>query len=119
MPFGKHKNKPIRDVPTSYLHWLAIECDLDASLRSQVERELLGRGVNPECFSQRTNREAGKPGPRRDATHSPLAEMRSVFKTWFAGLARDFHPDRIGGDGREMKVLNEAAERLRKLLEVT
>lgn len=22
MPFGKHKGKPMQDVPASYLHWL-------------------------------------------------------------------------------------------------
>lgn len=22
MPFGKYKNKPMQDVPASYLHWL-------------------------------------------------------------------------------------------------
>ncbi len=22
MPFGKHKNRPLQDVPASYLHWL-------------------------------------------------------------------------------------------------
>lgn len=22
MPFGKHKGKPMKDVPASYLHWL-------------------------------------------------------------------------------------------------
>jgi hypothetical protein len=44
-------------------------------------------------------------------------DLHELVKVWFAGLAFDFHPDRYGGDGREMKVLNEAHERLRKLLE--
>lgn len=25
MPFGKHRNTPMQDVPASYLHWLYTE----------------------------------------------------------------------------------------------
>lgn len=27
MPFGKHKGKEIESLPSSYLHWLAENCD--------------------------------------------------------------------------------------------
>ncbi|MGH8373261.1 MAG: putative quorum-sensing-regulated virulence factor [Gammaproteobacteria bacterium] len=30
MPFGKHKGKTIEDLPSSYLHWLAENCEDDA-----------------------------------------------------------------------------------------
>ena len=29
MPWGKHKGKPIDELPSSYLKWLAEECDDD------------------------------------------------------------------------------------------
>ena len=27
MPWGKHKNKSMEDIPSSYLKWLSEECD--------------------------------------------------------------------------------------------
>ena len=32
MPFGKHKNKPMEEVPASYLLWLWDELDQDKIL---------------------------------------------------------------------------------------
>lgn len=29
MPFGKHKGKLVTDLPSSYLKWLAEECEND------------------------------------------------------------------------------------------
>jgi hypothetical protein len=62
----------------------------------------------------------GERGRReRKNTYSPPADWRAVYRQWFAGLARDYHPDRTLDDGKAMKVVNDAAERLRKLLETT
>jgi hypothetical protein len=53
----------------------------------------------------------------RDSAYPPLVDWRTVYRQWFAGLARDYHPDRTLDDGKGMKVINDAAERLRNLLE--
>jgi hypothetical protein len=47
LPFGKHKGRPLPDVPTSYLTWLAREAKLSSGLRAAVEGELQRRGVTP------------------------------------------------------------------------
>jgi hypothetical protein len=105
MNFGKWRGHLVRDVPSSYLKWALRECStLDAWLRQAIEAELKSRGVEAE--------EAPRPG-----RYPPPADLlRPVIKTWFAGLARDYHPDRTGDDGKVMAALNEAHERLRKLV---
>jgi hypothetical protein len=102
MPFGKYRNRPLRDIPADYLQWVLHEAEaakewLKDAIREELERR---SGRHAQAQPQGTNGMA----------------LREVVKRWFAGLARDYHPDRIGGDGREMKVLNNAHERLRKLV---
>jgi hypothetical protein len=37
MPFGKHKHKPLRDVPLSYLRWAQDNChNMSVSLRNAI-----------------------------------------------------------------------------------
>jgi curved DNA-binding protein CbpA len=43
-------------------------------------------------------------------------DLRGLMKRWFAELSLRYHPDR-GGTDAEMRVVNDAYERLRKLLE--
>jgi hypothetical protein len=45
LPFGKHKDKPLSDVPTAYLQWAIRECKLSSGLRTAVADELTRRGV--------------------------------------------------------------------------
>jgi hypothetical protein len=73
------------------------ECDLDPPLRRAVV-EALGE------------RAEDKP---------PALGWQPIFRAWFASLARDYHPDRTLDDGRAMKIVNDAAERLRNLLELS
>jgi Putative quorum-sensing-regulated virulence factor len=43
MPFGKHKGKPMQDVPASYLHWLwsnGAKEDHDNSVPDYIRRNL-------------------------------------------------------------------------------
>jgi hypothetical protein len=103
MPFGKHQGQHVREVPTSYLRWVLREVEtLDRWQRHAIEAELSRRGEGPRRHQE-------------EAPFPPPADFRALFRTWFAGLARDYHPDRIGGDGREMVAINDAAERLKKL----
>jgi len=38
MPFGKHKGKPLREVPRDYLRWLLAQDNLDPDLRASIEK---------------------------------------------------------------------------------
>jgi hypothetical protein len=45
VPFGRHKGKPLPEVPASYLDWLLREVKLSTGLRNAVAGELARRGV--------------------------------------------------------------------------
>jgi hypothetical protein len=47
LPFGKHRNTPLADVPTGYLQWLLREAKLSSGLRSAVADELRRRNIRP------------------------------------------------------------------------
>lgn len=38
MPFGKHKGKEIKDLPSSYLKWLAENCE-DEKICNEADEE--------------------------------------------------------------------------------
>jgi hypothetical protein len=44
LPFGKHKGRPLAEVPASYLSWLLAEVKLSSGLRCAVAAELTRRG---------------------------------------------------------------------------
>jgi hypothetical protein len=44
LPFGKHRGKPLADIPRSYLSWALNTCDLDPFLAWHVQAELRRRG---------------------------------------------------------------------------
>src|SRR5262245_14711934 len=56
LPFGKHKDKPLSEVPTAYLTWLARECKLSSGLRQAIAAELASRGVEPSAIPAPTPR---------------------------------------------------------------
>jgi hypothetical protein len=45
LPFGKHKDKPLSEVPAGYLQWAIETCKLSSGLRAAVAEELTRRGV--------------------------------------------------------------------------
>jgi hypothetical protein len=104
MPFGKHRDQLIEDVPTSYLHWLLREVhDLEFYLKRAVEDELKRRGGS-----------ASQEPPAREAP-PPLAALQPIVQTWFRRLSLKYHPDR-GGSDAAMKVVNNARDLLMELL---
>jgi hypothetical protein len=44
LPFGKHRNCPLSEVPSHYLTWLASTCRLSSGLKAAVHAELRERG---------------------------------------------------------------------------
>jgi hypothetical protein len=44
LPFGRHKDKPLAEVPVDYLRWALRECRLGSGLRAAVAGELQRRG---------------------------------------------------------------------------
>jgi hypothetical protein len=65
---------------------------------------------------QERQRQERRAPPGSAAPNGAAPDLRDRIKSWFAGLARDYHPDRTHDDGKVMAALNDAYERLRKLL---
>jgi exodeoxyribonuclease X len=45
LPFGKHKGKPLAEVPPDYLDWMLKQSDIDADVRFTCETELARRAA--------------------------------------------------------------------------
>lgn len=100
MPFGKHRGRPLDEVPDSYLVWILDNLDLTdrPTLREAIRRRL------------NLDRPAGSVPPGVD--------VGKAIKTWYRKLAFDFHPDRRKGSNEAMLAINEAYERLCKDLKL-
>jgi len=97
MPFGKHRNKRLEDIPHDYLLWVLDHCDnVSPTLRNEVQR-ILGIG-----------RYSYTPPPQ-----TPLAV--SVVNEWYRRLAREFHPD-LGGSHEAMKAVNRGRDLMLELV---
>jgi hypothetical protein len=45
LPFGRHKGKPLPDVPVGYLRWAISTCKLSTGLLTALSEELSRRGI--------------------------------------------------------------------------
>jgi len=96
MPFGRHRGKPLENIPEDYLCWVLHECEnIQPRLRRAIEQVL-----NP----------ATTPAPG-----VPAASITTILAPWYRRLAQEFHPD-VGGSHSEMKAVNRSRD---LLLEMT
>jgi|SRR6516162_9625581 hypothetical protein len=101
MPWGKHKGRPLEEIPVDYLGWLLDEAEnmkpwLREAVRQEFERRLAG--------------------PAGSGNGLP-ANLPDIVRTWYRKLTLDYHPDR-GGSNEAMKALNDAHDRLKKALDI-
>lgn len=91
MPFGKYRGRPLRDIPESYLRWVLQHCDAASpSLLSEI-RQIL----NPPT----------------------MAISSDVVGQWYRKMSLEYHPDRHGGNGAGMKVVNRCRDVLVEMLD--
>ena len=77
MPFGKHRGKPICNIPADYLRWVLKSCDnATPQLRRAIEHEL------------RPNVPPGRA--------VPSVKFAELVPVWYRKLAQEFHPDKRG-----------------------
>jgi hypothetical protein len=88
MPFGKFRGNDLADLPDKYLDWLLFEIELREPLRSAVQREY-------------STRESGFSIPETSDTLD-ADKVKKIYRN----LARQYHPDIIGGTGDVMKGIN-------------
>jgi hypothetical protein len=72
VPFGRHKDKPLGEVPSSYLQWLIRECKLSSGLRAAVADEL-----------RRRNLDAPAPAPPRPLRPCRDHPQATLVCRWF------------------------------------
>lgn len=101
MKFGKYRGVLIADLPDEYLIWLRNLEDLREPLRSAVTAEWRARfapivGVPP-------------------LPNDVRAMTQELVATGYRALAQRHHPDH-GGKGRNMQLVNAAAEWARRVL---
>lgn len=108
--FGKYKGKRLPEIPSDYLCWVLNNCtNLSSYIRQAIEEHLESLDDDDEpTFT------AGAP-PRQQQSGSVVTA--DLVRTWWRGLALDYHPDR-GGDVRVMQALSDAHDRLRKMVGV-
>lgn len=91
MPFGKFKGCELEKVPTSYLVFVAEQCDnIDPALKCEVRQEIVDRFSNP----------------------LPVRSIdRGYLVDWCRRASFAAHPDQGGSVGM-MKLVNELRDRL-------
>ena len=116
MPFGKHKDLPISQVPTSYLTWVLFSCETpDEDLRFHIQQELAARA---KSSSEQKNSNQERPYSR-SSSRLPVAVdvtiAAEIVKEGRRALALRYHPDK-GGDGEKMTLVNATADHMEKKL---
>jgi hypothetical protein len=108
MPWGKHKDWPLGEIPAGYLGWCLEEVrNLDATLRRAIQHELAER---IGCRPTPPRPTLALPDPAvRDAAHALIG---AGYRT----AAKRMHPD-AGGDHASMIYLGAARDWLTRILE--
>ena len=102
MPFGRHKGKPLAELPDDYLTW-SLRVTTSPSLRDALLAEQRAR----RCRSASSNGD----GPRKSVDSSSPPALRELVERSRRELARQHHPD-MGGSTEVMKGINLLADRL-------
>lgn len=132
MPWGKHKGKPLDQVPSDYLRWaLRKASQMSVELRAAIETHLMippDTGKQPlfptsgEDDAAALKREIAKAGRRIAELEAALkqaraaavpaavkltdsGEFRRILKQWFGAMSRQFHPD-MGGTAEKQALVN-------------
>lgn len=111
MPWGKHRGKPLSEVPASYLWWVTEETDVSVNepllyfaLVRELVRRLLARwpGFAPDFYPP-----SAAAAPASDSLSA--AALRNCYRE----LSKRHHPD-CGGSTAVMQVINEFYELLQE-----
>jgi hypothetical protein len=99
MPFGRHRGRPLTDLPLDYLSWLVgiAREPLCSAVHAEIERRERGALDGP----------AVPVGLRNAAVQ--------IVSHGYRECARRAHPD-AGGDTESMQAFNAARDALRALL---
>jgi hypothetical protein len=109
IPFGKHAEVPLKNVPLAYLRWFekwygTDADDPDEELLEAVQAELQRRA------GDRHTQEPPKPPDRQRVPVGVRPELaRQIVSEGRRALARKHHPD-VGGNTEIMQSVNATAD---------
>jgi hypothetical protein len=109
IPFGKFRGQRLGDVPTEYLTWLWNE--------NIVQEPSLAYAIGLE-LDYRAGRQPEDPPPEPEPPPRPRrrrARARLKLAAAVEPIIAQWHPDR-GGNLVVMQAINDAADKLRELL---
>ena len=120
MPFGKHKNKPIAQLPHSYVLWLWNNVDLARWGIESAVKDALGFCDADEEDNEEDDDSLGELQERLEQAvfqaqqlqqrlleaQAENEQLKQRMKTAFRKLSLQCHPDR-GGDHETMVLVNE------------
>lgn len=90
MPFGKHRGRPLCEIPESYLYWVLDNCEnASPTLKKQIEAYLPGDEGEPQGTA-----------------------IVDLVPAWYRKLALEFNPDHKAGSHEGMKAVNRARDLL-------
>ncbi len=107
MPFGKHKHKPLDEIPVSYLLWLMANVDMNPTLRYAVEEEIRSRREGARQYTR-------PPSQQQASQAVGTLNWESVLQRWHHQMVRRWHPD-CGGSNEIMAAINSAVDNLRDM----
>jgi len=124
MPFGKHKGKPVSEIPESYLNWLIDNVEMRPSLCLAVYGALDQEPVieKYEAKIRDLKQQVGQLEDEvidsfRQRQRTPdnsvmFAQVEAVRRQY----AKRFHPD-LGGDGEIMTIRNCVIDSVKESVE--
>jgi len=98
IPFGRHRGKPLCEVPRSYMRWLTSQIwfDLEYPELAAELRDVLNPDATP-----------------RDAARGITT---NELKKWRSAVLLKWHPDRPGGSHAAFIAVTDAVDSLAALL---
>lgn len=123
MPWGKHKGEDLEDIETSYLFWVMENCDITRQLHRAIQAALVAKVEEwaPDVEPPRGRKERDR-DPFLDGTINSrlpiqlVPQAEEILKAGYRAVASRLHPDKPGGDGEAMKLLNLAKEQLERMI---
>ena len=117
MPFGKHKGKYLADIPADYFLWLIKNVRLDPGFELDVRIELRERQARANGQARNQSHARSDSRAIRLPQGVTIGHLLEIVINGRRALARKHHPD-VGGDNRQMTVVNQAADFLEETLPV-